>query len=732
MRYNLESFLPINAFQPRGGIFAHGMTLEGGGGGGGLIGDIGGGISDAFSGVGDAISGIGEGVSDAVSGVSDALASIDPGPAIGDAGVAIDEGVNDVIPGGWAMVGAIALTVVTAGTVDLEGEVLAAEAAAEAAEAGAVGAEAGAAAAEAGATAAETGAISQGANVYDMSSLLSDSASQALQQAAEEEALKQGTQFSVEQMLKQAGTSALKNAGMNSLGQLIQTGNIDPSRVINSGLTGAVTGGLGNTLSQYGANQMLSSGLSGTAGGALNASLNGQNVGRGALVGGVGGTVGGATQMAGKALGLDPLSQGALSGAASGATGAALNNQSLGTGALSGAVVGGVSALGNQIGNAIQNEATDGKGNTLLGQVLGGVAGTEARKGMTPAPTMAQRTLPNYMPAQRPVYNAPQRPVAPQRTVLSGAPRVAQQAGVLSALPISAGASSPSQVSGFMPRMSPTGAPIYGNENSSSSFAGATGMPTMASTTSNQADLSLPGGVAGIPLASSPNANTGYSSGMYPTSGLNASGLPAPLQAGILQGQEVPEMSDMQMAQLQQLNPNLLAQLTKGMPLRAKNGGHIKGYAGGGLLDMPTSQYDRVVDLFRPAPEPKGSKVPYGNPTGSHWRPLSQTHFVNGMATGGEAEHIPEFVTGATGHYVKGRGDGQSDDIPAMLADGEYVFDADTVAQLGNGSSDAGAKLLDHFRESLREHKRSASSDKIPPKANPLAYMKEALKRHKG
>ena len=28
-------------------------------------------------------------------------------------------------------------------------------------------------------------------------------------------------------------------------------------------------------------------------------------------------------------------------------------------------------------------------------------------------------------------------------------------------------------------------------------------------------------------------------------------------------------------------------------------------------------------------------------------------------------EHIPEFITGATGHYVKGKGDGQSDDIPA-------------------------------------------------------------------
>jgi hypothetical protein len=93
----------------------------------------------------------------------------------------------------------------------------------------------------------------------------------------------------------------------------------------------------------------------------------------------------------------------------------------------------------------------------------------------------------------------------------------------------------------------------------------------------------------------------------------------------------------------------------------------------------------------------------------------------------GGSPHVPEFITGTTGHYVKGKGTGQSDEIPAMLADGEFVWDADTVAQLGDGSSDAGAKLLDEFRKSVRSHKRSAPSDKIPPKASPLQYMKEAL-----
>ena len=101
---------------------------------------------------------------------------------------------------------------------------------------------------------------------------------------------------------------------------------------------------------------------------------------------------------------------------------------------------------------------------------------------------------------------------------------------------------------------------------------------------------------------------------------------------------------------------------------------------------------------------------------------LATPHFAKG---GHVEDHVPEFITGATGHYVKGRGDGQSDDIPAMLADGEYVFDADTVAALGNGSSDAGAKALDKMRESVRKHKRSAPIDKIPPKAkSPLEYFK--------
>ena len=112
----------------------------------------------------------------------------------------------------------------------------------------------------------------------------------------------------------------------------------------------------------------------------------------------------------------------------------------------------------------------------------------------------------------------------------------------------------------------------------------------------------------------------------------------------------------------------------------------------------------------------------------------TEAEFANGgYAHGGM--HVPT-VEGRhdyrAGSRVSGEGDGQSDDIPAMLADGEYVFDADTVAQLGNGSTKAGSDLLDRFREEIRAHKRSAPVNKIPPPSkSPLQYLKQAQSRSK-
>ncbi len=89
---------------------------------------------------------------------------------------------------------------------------------------------------------------------------------------------------------------------------------------------------------------------------------------------------------------------------------------------------------------------------------------------------------------------------------------------------------------------------------------------------------------------------------------------------------------------------------------------------------------------------------------------------------------LPPPMAAAEGRYVKGGGTGTSDDIPAVLSDGEYVIDAQTVSMLGDGSSDAGAAQLDKMREEIRKHKgKHLAKGKFAPNAKgPLSYMKRA------
>lgn len=83
------------------------------------------------------------------------------------------------------------------------------------------------------------------------------------------------------------------------------------------------------------------------------------------------------------------------------------------------------------------------------------------------------------------------------------------------------------------------------------------------------------------------------------------------------------------------------------------------------------------------------------------------------------------------GDAVTGPGDGQSDDIPAMLADGEFVFPADVVAALGNGSTKAGSDKLYDMMHSIRAYHRSAKPEDLPPpaKKSPLDYLKDTKQK---
>lgn len=91
------------------------------------------------------------------------------------------------------------------------------------------------------------------------------------------------------------------------------------------------------------------------------------------------------------------------------------------------------------------------------------------------------------------------------------------------------------------------------------------------------------------------------------------------------------------------------------------------------------------------------------------------------MAMGGALNMVRSYNVG-------GGADGRSDDVNAVLSDGEYVFDAETVALLGNGSSEAGADRLDEMREQIRKQKgQNLAKGKISPDArSPLSYLKRA------
>jgi hypothetical protein len=97
-------------------------------------------------------------------------------------------------------------------------------------------------------------------------------------------------------------------------------------------------------------------------------------------------------------------------------------------------------------------------------------------------------------------------------------------------------------------------------------------------------------------------------------------------------------------------------------------------------------------------------------------------------------EDKPMAVGGLTGYakggskssrYVDGPGSGRDDKIPALLSDGEYVIDAETLALLGDGSTKEGARRMDKFRANIRRHKgRALSRGQISPDAKtPEKYM---------
>ena len=163
-------------------------------------------------------------------------------------------------------------------------------------------------------------------------------------------------------------------------------------------------------------------------------------------------------------------------------------------------------------------------------------------------------------------------------------------------------------------------------------------------------------------------------------------------------------------------NNNMLMMLLALMAMMNKGGGSSTGSGG----TIPSLQANRT-------------QLPYGAISGSQARPgaggvnyFSPTTYTQkaagGGMMGGGISDLGGYSDG--GRLLRGPGDGVSDSIPATiggkqparLAEGEFVVPARIVSELGNGSTEAGAKklyaMMDRVQKARRKTKNVAADTK--------------------
>lgn len=125
--------------------------------------------------------------------------------------------------------------------------------------------------------------------------------------------------------------------------------------------------------------------------------------------------------------------------------------------------------------------------------------------------------------------------------------------------------------------------------------------------------------------------------------------------------------------------------------------------------DKSSSEF-RYFDPFNPIPGFEPLRAADG---GSIYSADPNMNYDEWFAVGG-------LTALAGGRFLQGPGDGTSDSIPAMigtkqparLADGEFVIDARTVSELGNGSSKAGAQKLYKMMDRVHAARKKAGRGK--------------------
>ena len=159
---------------------------------------------------------------------------------------------------------------------------------------------------------------------------------------------------------------------------------------------------------------------------------------------------------------------------------------------------------------------------------------------------------------------------------------------------------------------------------------------------------------------------------------------------------------------------------TAGEPYQAANGGLM---AAGGPVERMSQMNTAINPQGGMYPQGMIDKTQYALPT---QRPTSM-EVLDAMpqrmyAAGGNIQGYNLGGYSDGGRLLKGPGDGVSDDIPAVignrqparLADGEFVIPARIVSELGNGSTDAGAKRLYAMMDRIQnERKKTVGKGKV-------------------
>ena len=164
----------------------------------------------------------------------------------------------------------------------------------------------------------------------------------------------------------------------------------------------------------------------------------------------------------------------------------------------------------------------------------------------------------------------------------------------------------------------------------------------------------------------------------------------------------------------------------QGIPEQVKDAETVQQEFSTGKLQNMNPQYaDRDLSASRIVGAMQGTQAPLQF-TDPRYSPAVTGNLssILGAKNGGGLEDALESITegaekiadmeGGQVYFegmVKGDGDGMSDEIPfsiegkqpALLSRDEYVLPADVVSALGNGSSNAGADMLDKFMTDVRE-----------------------------